>query len=282
MPLAVSMYSYHGAIREGRLDRAGFIREAAALGVDGVELLDFYSTGEPARDRAVMLDHLASTDLTVPIFSVSNDFAKASQSDRDEQVRKIEFGIGEAVAYGAGVVRVFAGDVKDGIGAAEAFNWIVDGLSVASDLAKERGVRLALENHGKLAGRGQQVREMIDAVRQQCGHDTLGANPDTGNFLLVDERPQDAIAQVADVAAMVHFKDFVSAPDTYTGWTFTSLMGRRFIGSTIGEGDVDLAACIAALRGAGFKGWFSLEYEGVDDPLTAVPKSVANARRLLG
>lgn len=281
MPLAVSMYSYHGAIREGRLDGPGFIREAAALGVDGVELLDVYSTGDPAYDRAVMLERLASTDLAVPIFSVSNDFAKPCQSDRDEQLRRIESGIGEGLAYGARVVRVFAGDVKDGIDAAEAFGWIVDGLSVASDLARERGVRLALENHGKLAGRGQQVREMIDAVRQRCGHDTLGANPDTGNFLLVDEHPQDAIALVADVAAMVHFKDFVTAPEPYAGWTFTSLKGKRFLGSTIGEGDVNLAACVAVLRQAEFDGWFSLEYEGIDDPLAAVPRSVANARRLL-
>ncbi|POA74774.1 sugar phosphate isomerase/epimerase, partial [Pseudomonas sp. FW305-E2] len=84
--------------------------------------------------------------------------------------------------------------------------WIIDGLAEASAYAHERGIKLALENHGKLAGRGDQVAGIIADVRAQAGNDALGANPDTGNFLLVNQPSHEAIAQVAHLANMVHFK----------------------------------------------------------------------------
>lgn len=287
MRIAVSMYSYNAAVQAGRLDLPGFIREASQAGADGVELLDYYypSGGQDAegveRSRAAAKEALAETGLPVPIFSVGNNFAKPDPQERESQVGRIRFGVDEALAYGAGVVRVFAGDVAPGLTFDQVRVWIVEGLASASIYAHERGVRLALENHGKLAGRGDQVRGLIDDVRAICGNDALGANPDTGNFLLVDQPSHEAIVQVAPVAIMVHFKDFAPAPADYEGWTYESLAGKRYLGACVGEGLVELEMCINNLRDAGFDGWLSVEYEGLEDPLVAVPRSIANARRFL-
>jgi len=287
MRIAVSMYSYNAAVQAGRLDLPGFIREASQAGADGVELLDYYypSGGQDAegveRSRAAAKEALAETGLPVPNFSVGNNFAKPDPQERESQVGRIRFGVDEALAYGAGVVRVFAGDVAPGLTFDQVRVWIVEGLASASIYAHERGVRLALENHGKLAGRGDQVRGLIDDVRAICGNDALGANPDTGNFLLVDQPSHEAIVQVAPVAIMVHFKDFAPAPADYEGWTYESLAGKRYLGACVGEGLVELEMCINNLRDAGFDGWLSVEYEGLEDPLVAVPRSIANARRFL-
>ena len=283
MRLAVSMYSYNAAVNDGRLDIPAFIREAKRIGADGVELLDFYykDLGRLAEDRQAAKDALAETGLPVPIFSVANNFAKTEPGEREEQLRRITFGVDEALEYGAGVVRVFAGDLAEGITFDQARAWIVEGLTEASAYAHRHGIRLALENHGKLAGRGDQIRDLILDVRQRAGNDALGANPDTGNFLLVDQPSHEAIAQVAEFANMVHFKDFVAAPEGYEGWTFASLGGAKFLGSCIGEGLVDLGRCVSTLKDAGFDGWLSLEYEGPEDPLSAVSRSLENARRYL-
>jgi sugar phosphate isomerase/epimerase len=53
------------------------------------------------------------------------------------------------------------------------------------------------------------------------------------------------------------------------------------VGTAAGEGSVDLSACLAKLDEVGFNGWFSIEYEGEEDPFTAVPRSVENSRRLI-
>lgn len=276
MKLGVSMYSYVKAVQDGRMGIVDFITEAKNIGADGVELLDFFYK-DVESERASAKDALASHGLVCGVFSVANNFAKADEAERRVAFEKIKFGVDEAVEYGASVVRVFAGNLApdSGIGFDEAFGWIVDGLAEASVYAHSRSVRLALENHGKLAGKSSQVRDVIDAVRQKSGNDALGANPDTGNFLLVGEKGEDGVKGVADLAYMVHFKDFAPSNDgVYEGEG-----GQRFAGTVIGEGVVDLGSCIRTLKEAGFVGWLNLEYEGEEDPMTGVAKSMANTKR---
>lgn len=276
MKLAVSMYSYYRTVKAGAMDIAGFIREVANAGAEGVELLDFFYS-DVDKERELALRTLEEVGLPCPIFSVAQNFAKPSAEEREIQLNKIKFGVDEAKKFGAGVVRVFAGDVSEGITFEQARSWIIEGLAAASRYAADNGVVLALENHGKLAGRGDQVAGIIADVRQDACNDALGANPDTGNFLLVDQPSHEAISQVASLAYMVHFKDFTPSE---TG-VYQSLGGKKYAGAVVGEGIVDLGACLSSLRDAGFDGWLSVEYEGEEDPLTAVPRCIRNARKYL-
>lgn len=278
MNIGVSMYSYFATVRKGNLDIPSFIHEAKKAGADGVELLDFFYKDVEA-DRAAALRALDETALPCPIFSVAQNFAKIEASEREAQLGKIKFGVDEAGHFGSKVVRVFAGDVAEGITFDQARAWIIEGLSEASKYAHDRGIKLALENHGKLAGRGDQVAGIIEDVRAKSGNDALGANPDTGNFLLVNQPSDEAIQQVAKYANMVHFKDFAAAPAGHEGFAYGALDGSKFVGTAIGEGNVDLAACLKALKDAGFNGWLSVEYEGEEDPIVAVPRSITNAKR---
>jgi len=287
------MWSYFHTWRKGGFGVDAFIREAKRAGADGVELLDFfYSDPEGERiqaftpasvveTKARIREALTETGLPVPIFSVSNNFAKHDPAEREGELAKIRFGVDEASGYGAGVVRVFAGDVSDAVTFDQAREYIVDGLAKASLDAHERGIRLALENHGTLAGRGEQVCGLIDHVRRRCGNDALGANPDTGNFLIVGQASHEAIREVARYAYMVHFKDFAPAPADWKGFAYKTIHGEPLIGTAVGEGVVKLGECIHALKDAGFDGWLSVEYEGEEDPLTAVPRSIENARKYL-
>ncbi len=293
MKIGVSMWSYFHTWRKGGLDVPAFIREAKRAGADGVELLDFFYndagadriqlfTGDQVTaKREAAKAALEETGLPTPIFSVANNFAKHDPSEREQDLRKIQFGVDEALGFGAKVVRVFAGDVSETVTFDQAREYIVDGLAKASVYAHERGIRLALENHGTLAGRGDQVCGLIEDVRARAGNDALGANPDTGNFLIVGQASHEAIQQVAKYAYMVHFKDFAPAPDGWEGFSYKTIRGEPLIGTAVGEGVVRLADCIGALADAGFDGWLSVEYEGEEDPLTAVPRSIENARKFL-
>jgi sugar phosphate isomerase/epimerase len=118
-------------------------------------------------------------------------------------------------------------------------------------------------------------------VRRLAGNDALGANPDTGNFLIVNQPSHEAIREVAKYAYMVHFKDFAPEPAGHNGFAYSTIDGRRLVGTAVGEGTVDLGACIGALKDSGFDGWLSVEYEGEEDPLTAVRRSIENARKYL-
>lgn len=280
MNIGVSMYSYLKAVRDGRLDIAGFIHEAKRAGAEGVELLDFFYKDVEA-DRAAALNALSETGLPCPIFSVANNFAKPTEEERTAQLKKIQFGVDEATHFNSKVVRVFAGDVSEGVTFDQARAWIVEGLISASIYAAEKGLKLALENHGKMAGRGDQIRGIIEEVRHFAQNDALGANPDTGNFLLVNQPSHEAIKEVARYAYMVHFKDFRPAPPDHEGFAYGALNGDKFVGTAIGDGEVELGTCIQELKDAAYDGWLSVEYEGEEDPIVAVPRSIANARKYL-
>lgn len=275
MKLGISMYSYLRAVKDGRLDIASFIHEAKRVGADGVELLDFFYK-DIKSDREKAMAALEETGLVCGVFSVAQNFAQKLPVARAVEAAKVYFGVDEAEKYGAKVVRVFSGDASEGVSFEDARQWIIEGLVDVSNYANSKGIKLALENHGRLAGRSDQVKGIIDDVRDKCGHDALGANPDTGNFMLVGQEGHDAVEDVASYAYMVHFKDFKKAPKDHEGHTYNALDGTKYVGTVIGEGEVDLGSCISSLKATGFEGWLNLEYEGEGDPMIDVEKSFKN------
>lgn len=279
MNLAISLWSYVRAVREERMTLSSFLDEAASIGVKGVELLDFFGAHK-ADVRDDVKAKARDLGLQIPIFSVAQNFAKADANERLAELDKIKVGIEAAKFYGSPVVRVFAGDVSPGVTFEDARQWIIEGLSQASLLADDAEVKLALENHGTLAGKGDQVVGIIEDVRFQSGCKALGANPDTGNFFLMDRPSSLAVEKVAKYAYMVHFKDFRYATSENEGFPYGP-EGLRFYGTALGEGEVDLFECVARLADARFRDWLSLEYEGEEDPMTAVPRSIAFAEDLL-
>ncbi|MCH8273504.1 MAG: sugar phosphate isomerase/epimerase [Armatimonadetes bacterium] len=283
MRLGLSMWSYVAVWRRGEIEAPDFMRIALELGAGGVELLDFFfrNQGDWSAETDAILKAQDETGLPVGVFSVANDFSDPRPKKRQDQAEVIHRGVDQAVLFGAGLVRVFAGAGSQAREADEVVGWFVEGLSQASVYASEKGVRLALENHGKFAGRGDQIVEIIERVREKSGNDALGANPDTGNFLLVNQDPVEGVRLVAPYAYMGHFKDFAQKPEGHSGHSFAALDGSEFIGTPIGEGSIDLAGCVRALAGASFDGWLNVEYEADEDPITGVPRSMKFARTVV-
>lgn len=283
MKLGLSMWSFVGPWKRQEMQVPDFIRLAHSLNIQGVELLDFFFRNQNDWELETLQieETLQETGLPCGVFSVGNSFANPNPIERNKQVDVIRRGIEQAKRLGAKVVRVFAGGDTAGHSESEAFEWFVDGLAEASRYAYDHGIKLALENHGLVAGKSKQVCSLIEKVREITKQDTLGTNPDTGNFLLVNEPPVDGVKGVAHLAYMCHFKDFARASQGFRGPTFSALNGELFIGTAIGEGDVPLEQCTKALREAGFDGWLNIEYESEEDPRTGVPRSVQNARKCL-
>lgn len=275
MKLGISMWSYVHPWQQKKIDVAGFIKTAKDLGADGVELLDFFMPG-PAEFEAAKRA-LAETGLPCGVFSVGNNLVNPDADERRKQTKVIIKGVDSAKELGAKVVRVFSGNPTEGITFEQALGWIIEGLQEGARYAEKSGVYLALENHGKLAGRSDQVLTIIEKV----GSPNFGANPDTGNFQLVHQLSDEAVAALAKHAYMVHFKDFKAVPEGYEGPGYSSIEGKKFYGTAIGEGDVNLLQCVKHLAAAGFTGWLNIEYEGHEDPTTAMPRSVVNSRRFI-
>ena len=271
------MYSCVRAAQAGQLDLLGFVDYAAGQGVAGVELLDIFWS-DAAREILPVKERIADAGMQVAVYSISNNFIQPDASARAQELADLKRGVDIALELGAEVLRVFSGSAREGVTQAEGMDWILEGLTAGAAYADSCGVTLALENHGKFAGRSDQVRAIIDAVASPA----LRVNVDTGNFLPVGQNPTEAAEHLADLAVLMHLKDMRRADGDEASHIFADPDGQLLTGCVIGEGLVDLPAIRAVMDGAGYAGWWSLEYEGGDEPLEiGVPRSLANARKLL-
>ncbi len=280
MKLSISMWSVVSAVRQGKIDLPGFIEFAAQQqvnGAQGVELLDYFWRDREA-EMPKVLRQIGDAGLELAVYSIGNDFFQPERGAWEMQLADVKTGVEVADRLGVRTLRVFSGNAKPGYAFEDGLAWIVEGLAASAEYAERYNVTLALENHGLMAGRSDQVQQVIDAV----GSPALRANIDTGNFLLVGQNPTDAARDLAPLAALVHLKDFRRARPDETEHIYKALDGTPFTGAVVGQGQVDLPAIVKLLDAAGYGGWLSLEYEGGDDPLAVgVPQSLQAAQHLL-
>ena len=277
MKLSLSMYSLVAAVKAGRMDLMGFIDFAAAQGVVGVELLDmFWSDAE--RELPAVKARIADAGLEVAVYSITNDFIHPNTNERRREAADFKRGVDIALELGVDLMRVFSGNAREGVSQEQGNMWILEGLSAGAAYAESHGVTLALENHGRFAGRSDQVRDIIDKVNSPA----LRVNLDTGNFLAVGQDPVQAAKDLAELVVLVHLKDYGPAGPDETAHVVRTPDGQRLVGSVIGDGMVDLPGIKEVLDAEGYSGWWSLEFEGSHDPVAVgVPRSLAAARRLL-
>lgn len=276
MKIGVSMWSLHKLYRKGEMDTVGFVKYMGTLGIDGVELLEFFWK-DKANEIPKVKDALSKYNLEVSAYAVSNNFVKETKEERLEEVEKICIGVDTALQFNSRVVRVFSGDLKPPYTYEQAKEWIIEGLKEGAKYAEKNNVVLALENHGLLAGRSEQVKEIIELV----GSKYLRSTIDIGNFLLVGERSVDAVRNLVNLVAHVHLKDFKEVPPDYNGEAYKGIGGVRLIGTVAGEGEVNLKEVLEILHSSGYKGYLSLEYEGPEDPKYGVEKSIENTKKIL-
>jgi sugar phosphate isomerase/epimerase len=135
----------------------------------------------------------------------------------------------------------------------DGYGWVIDGLSKCLKTAQKCGVLLCLENHWGLGRTPEGVLRIVEAIHSPW----LEVLMDTGNFL---EDPYDRLEKLAP-----HTK-FVQAKTYYGGGLWYTL-------------DLDYHRIAALLHKHHYAGYISLEFEGKEDPRTAVPRSLALLRK---
>ena len=277
MKLGVSMWSVVVPAKAGQMNLPKFIQFAADQKADGVELLDYFWKDEKTEIPQVK-KQVSDAGMQLAVYSIGNDFFEPEAEARAKTLDELKHGVDVANQLGVNVMRVFSGSHREGYTLEQGLDWILEGLTAGADYAQRHGVTLALENHGLIAGRSDQVRSIIEKVNSPA----LRANLDTGNFLLVGQNPVEAAQELAPLVALVHLKDFRPARPEDIHHLYAGMDGKNYTGTVTGEGMVDLPKIIGILRAAGYTGWLSLEYEGSDDPMTiGVPRSLEAARKLL-
>ena len=115
------------------------------------------------------------------------------------------------------------------------------------------------------------------------GHENYGWLCDIGNFLCADCDVVRAVSTAAPYAYHVHVKDFLvksGEKDKPEGF-FETRGGNYLRGTVLGHGEVPVATAIKALKRAGYDGYVSLEFEGMEENIPALEAGLAYLRKVI-
>lgn len=278
MKVCISMWSVHAYFFNQTWNTADFVRYAGQLGVEGVELLSLFWRDQ-VKELPVIKEALKSHQLLPACYCACNNFVVKESKARQEQLEEVTGAVDMAAELGAGVVRVFSGDLPDdgSITYDQGMEYVLEGLSRAAEYAAKQNIVLSLENHGLFAGKSDQVLAIIRHINSPY----LTSNFDTGNFLLVGQDPDEAIDELAQMISHVHVKDFLKVNEKTEGQLYPALNGEWYTGCIPGEGQVNLSSIFSKLSASGYDGWISIEFEGNEEPMAGTARSVDYVKKLL-
>ena len=269
----VSTYSFW-QFREEPAPIADCIDQAAAMGFDGVEILEV-QMGEASNAQLQQLKRRAFVNgLDLYGLSTHQGFVSPDPAVRQANIEKTLRSIDLAYRLGIPTMRVNTGrwgTSKDfdelmanrgieprlpGHTDDEGFAWVIEAFEKCLPAAEEKGVVLGLENHWGLGRTAEGEMRIVDAIDSPWLRVTL----DTGNFL-EDMYPQ--MERLAPDAVLVQAKTYYGGGKWYTL-------------------DIDYDRVASLLNKVGYIGYVSLEFEGQGDPASEVPKSLALLRDAFG
>lgn len=296
MKIGISSYCLDREMEKGRMTLSEVIDWAARAGAECLELVPFaFRFDDPADGRvdvsaiARVRQQARDAGIVLCNYSVLADFCREGAA-YEAEVRRVEREIDIAAALGVPRMRhdVCAFRRPQGENTLADFEkWLPRMAEAAAHLtryARRRGVQTLIENHGFFANGCERVERILRLV----GDDNYGLLLDTGNVVCVDEDPTVAAQTLAPLARMVHLKDFYirtrdpgdSTQFDCAGSWFRSRGGKYLRGAILHQGDLDVYATLAALKGADYDGPIVLEFEGMEDARYATAVGLQNARRI--
>lgn len=273
-PIGVSTYSFWQFKNEELRDVEKNIDLAAEMGFAAVEILHKQMTQESPLYLQRLKRRAFTSGLSLCGFSTHQTFLAPDAGERQKNIEHTIHCLELAYALGIPTMRVNTGRwntsknfdelMKNrgiepnlpGYSDEDGFGWVIGCFEKLLPVAEKCGVSMGLENHWGLGRTPEGVKRIVDTLKSPWLQVTL----DTGNFL---EEPYEKLEQLAPYAVLVQTKTY------YGGGLWYAL-------------DLDYDRIAAMLKKHNYHGFLSLEFEGKESPLTAVPKSLAMLKKAFG
>lgn len=272
--IAVSTYSFFTFKDGSKLTMPECIDTAAKMGFDGVELLlvQMEDTSDSFLQKLKRQAFVNGLDLCG--MSTHQGFVRPDKEYRDKNIKLTIEQIETAYKLGIPTIRVNTGrwgtsksfeELMNNKGIEprlpnctddQGFQWVIDAFEKCIPTAEKCGVVMGLENHWGLGRTAEGVLRIVNAIDSPW----LRVTMDSGNFF---ERRYEQLEMLAPEAV------FMQAKTYYGGGVYYHL-------------DMDYNRIAKICQAANYRGYVSLEFEGKEDPWTAVPKSLATLREAFG
>jgi len=240
----------------GRLDFVGWLRVCAEqLGVGGVDII---AEQMPKRTKAYYLEtKKRCTDLQLSIASLSpgTSYGQPTAAARRRQVELTRRWLDAAFVMGAPCLRIFAGWPPTGQ-RERLWSPMVACLRALIRPAAQAGITLVIEPHndgGFLADSATTLK-----LIRELNSPWVRINLDTGNY---------------------HDADLYAGLETSLPYAPHVVAKIRRVSPAGEELTMDYAKIFSLLKRHRYRGFVTLEYEGQEDEIAYVPKTIAMLRR---
>ncbi len=271
---AISTYSFWQFRHERLRDLEKCIDHAADMGFDGVEILHRQMTDESNASLQRLKQRAFINAIDLCGFSTHQGFLRPDPEYRQRNVEHTIHCIELCYQLGIPTMRVNTGtwgtsknfdDLMknrgieppiEGYTDEDGFKWVIDGLERCLKAAERCGVVLGLENHWGLGRTPEGVMKVVNAIDSPW----LQVTMDTGNFL---EDPYNRLETLAPKTVLVQAKTY------YGGGLWYQL-------------ELDYPRIATMLERHKYQGYVSLEFEGKENPLAGIPKSLKTLQQAFG
>lgn len=244
----------------------------------GLAATEFGPVGFLAEEPAARQDQLASHGLR----AVGGFLPVLLHDESHDPMPEVDGFIDGCIASGAGVVVLAAYTGIDGYDARPVLDdagWdvMLTNLDRITDRAAARGVVACLHPHvGTMVETGEETERVLAGSR-------VGLCVDTGHLLVGGADPVALTERYPDRVVHVHLKDVdgALARQVIDGTLTFGAAVKAGMFRPLGEGDVDIAAMVRTLEGAGYHGWYVLEQDVMLDTEPEDEGPVADVRKSL-
>jgi len=239
---------------------ANACRYAVSLGYAGVEVQhsrcpDIFFSTEDARAASKLL---LQYGLDASCYSVSSCLL-----DGEEAIslvcRHIEYAAALGSPYVHHTLIPWLVLPHDAPSFADAVSIVTDAAEIIANFARPLGITVLYEDQGLYANGVAGFGAFYHEIHRRCPN--TGVCGDMGNSLFVDESAAHFFDVYRDHLRHVHVKDYRRLPGMPTpsdGWKMTR-GGNALRETVVGQGVVDIAACMNVLRDIGYSGSIGLE-----------------------
>jgi sugar phosphate isomerase/epimerase len=246
------------------------IARAAEYGYDGVEIRGFLNESILTASNVFLSDAAKVRNLFsrggIEIACLASSIAMTGNRKQDRQgAEDLKKYIDMASALGCPLVKVFDTQVKPGWSRASAGVVYGDWILPLGDYAADRDIVIVVEN--ALSFRFS--KEMW-GILDRLNHPSIASCWDLFNAALVGETPAVSVPTLNNRIQYAQVKDAKLGP-----------LGASYC--KLGEGDVQVRNFLTRLKGIGYSGYVTLEWEkawlpGIAEPEEILPDSIAKLR----
>ena len=249
----LGQWSFHEELFAGEMNSFDFIRTAAELDFAGVELVNQFfidrATDGPYLDSLRALARQEDVALTMLLVDRAGKLGAREESEREEAVeRHIEW-LAATERLGIPAMRINA----EGEGSPEeALEAAVQGIRPVAEAARQRGIRLLIENHGGPSSNAAWLTALVERLADV----EVGTVADFDNWCY--QRSDGSVYGGTCTARYDRYRGMQELLP-YAG----GVSVKAFAFTEDGEEEtLNFAYLFDAIRASGYDGYLGIEYEG--------------------